>query len=241
MKRPVFAAGNIYHVYNRGTDKRVIFLDESDYLRAIHDLWEFNDEHPAPHLSLKSVGSPTSHRFGDRPPKDIPPKREPRKLLVKIHAFVLMENHFHLLLEPIKDTGVTEFMRKFGTGYTNYINQKYQRSGVLFQGKFKAIRISDEAHFLHIPYYIHCNPLDYFDPGWRAGKLKNPTKALAFLEQYRWSSLPDYIGKKNFPSVSSRDFLTKFVGFETWRTKITTWLKDRRADDLGEMKPFLFE
>lgn len=238
MKRPVFAAGNIYHVYNRGTDKRVIFLDENDYLRGIHNLWEFNDENPAENHYYK-VPLPEVRLHKEVGLRKM--EREPRKLLVKIHAFVLMKNHFHFLLEPLADDGITEFMRKFGGGYTNYFNQKYIRSGVLFQGKFKAIEIKSDAHFIHIPYYIHCNPLDYFDAGWRTGKLKNPKKAIQFLEEYRWSSFPDYIGeKKNFPSVSYRDFLIDSFGGD-WRVKISDWLKDRSADDASDIKPFLFE
>ncbi len=166
--------------------------------------------------------------------------RKPRKLLVKIHAFVLMENHFHFLLEPIVDIGITEFMRKFGAGYTNYFNQKYNRSGVLFQGKFKAIQIVTDAHFIHIPYYIHCNPLDYFDPGWRTGKIKNPLKAVEFLEKYRWSSFSDYINKKNFPSVGHRDFLNDSFGAD-WRSKMLDWLKSRSEEEANEAKSLTFE
>lgn len=225
MKRPIFTSGNIYHIYNRGTDKRDVFLDEEDYFRGIHDLWEFNDENPALNQFYKLPSSKLSddiyevglRKMGRR-------DREPRKLLVKIHAFVLMKNHFHLLLEPCSDKGISEFMRKFGTGYTNYFNQKNKRTGALFQGKFKAVHIANDAHFIHIPYYIHCNPLDYFDYGWRNGNVTNSTQAMQFLEEYRWSSFQDYIGKKNFPSVTHRDFLNQFLAGENWRSALKNWL-----------------
>src|SRR3989344_7435434 len=164
MKRPIFKTGNLYHVYNRGTDKRDIFLDDKDRLRFIHNLWEFNDTAPADNFHYKRP----LHEVGLREIRRIrKTKRPPRKLLVKLHVFCLMNNHFHLIIEPLSDIGVTEFMRKLGTGYTNYFNQKYERSGVLFQGKFKAVMLESESHFVHIPYYIHCNPLDYKFRSWR--------------------------------------------------------------------------
>ncbi|MDO8602085.1 MAG: transposase [bacterium] len=240
MKRPVFVEGNLYHVYNRGTDKRNIFLDEEDYLRGIHDLWEFNDENPAANSYYKLPIS-ASNEVGLRKMATVRPvkaERLPRKLLVKIHAFVLMKNHFHLLIEPLVPHGLTEFMRKFGTGYTNYFNQKYKRSGVLFQGRFKAVPITDEAHFIHLPYYIHCNPLDYHDVGWRDRKLKSVKSAMEFLENYRWSSFSDYIGRKNFPSVIHRDFLKKFLGLSDWRSAMKNWLE---AFEVEGMDGYLLE
>lgn len=238
MKRPIFTPGNIYHVYNRGTDKRDIFLDEEDYLRGVHDLWEFNDENPAANafyklISLKTYEVVKTYEVGLR--KMGKQDRQPRKLLVKIHAFVLMKNHFHLLLESFSAKGISEFMRKFGTGYTNYFNQKYKRAGGLFQGKFKAIHITKDAHFIHIPYYIHCNPLDYFDIGWRRGEIVDTTRTIQFLEEYRWSSFPDYIGKKNFPSVTYRDFLTRFLVADDWRSAINNWLKNFNEDTTKEL------
>lgn len=131
-----------------------------------------------------------------------------RKLLVDILAFCLMDNHFHLLLRQRKERGIVTFMQKLGTGYTNYFNKKYTRVGSLFQGRFKAVLLEKESHFLYLPFYIHANPLAVLAPSERA----NPEKALQFLASYRWSSYPDYIGKKNVPSVTSRDFLWKSLG-----------------------------
>ena len=86
-------------------------------------------------------------------------------------------------------------------GYAKYFNEKYERSGVLWQGVFKKMHITRDAHFMYIPYYIHLNPLDFKYPEWRAGAVKNSGKALAYLRGYRWSSHLDYLGIKNFPSV----------------------------------------
>lgn len=63
-------------------------------------------------------------------------------------------------------------MRKLGVGYANYFNQKYQRSGTLFQGRYKLILVKEDAHFIHLPYYIHFNPLDLAMLEWRKGEIR---------------------------------------------------------------------
>ncbi|MBI2056046.1 MAG: transposase [Candidatus Sungbacteria bacterium] len=199
-----FSDGEIYHICNRGVDKRLLFLDDQDYFRFIHNLYEFNDEKPATLFYYKQSALKSY---------EIRSHSEPtRKPVVDLLTFTLMPNHYHLLLTQKKDNGITDFMRKLGVGYAMYFNQKYNRSGTLFQGAFKAIRVIKESHFLHLPFYIHANPLDLKFPEWREQKIRNYKAAMKFLENYRWSSFPDYIGKMNFPSVTNKEFLLNFFG-----------------------------
>ncbi len=228
-------AGEIYHVLNRGVDKRKIFLDENDYLRFIHDLFEFNDENPA-----FNVGYSFKNQFIDVRRQYIE-SRKSRKLLVEILAFSLMPNHYHLLLRPTRDDGVTNFIKKLNGGYAKYFNAKYKRSGALFQGKYKSVLVKKEAHFIHLPYYIHLNPLDLTVPAWRERNISTSdvNKIGRFLEKYRWSSYLDYIGKKNFPSVTQREFLTEFLGGpEQYKKDTIRWLKEM---DLEEIKDVILE
>ncbi|MDP1688978.1 MAG: transposase [bacterium] len=224
--RPQIVPGNIYHILNRGVDKRKIFLDDMDYLRFIHDLFEFNDENPSlsnSHL-FKAIKT-FEPQYSDLRSPNI--SREPRKLLVEILVFCLMPNHYHLMVRPLTEKGLVKFIKKLNIGYANYFNQKYERSGALFQGRYKSIAITNDAHFIHLPYYIHMNPLDLYMPEWRKRELKDYNNAFAFLEKYRWSSFQDYIGKKNFPSITQRDFLLKFFnGPEEHKKSILKWLKD---------------
>lgn len=223
MMRPKFAANGIYHIYNRGVEKRKVFLEDSDYFRFIHDLFEFNDSEPSQKLYIPKQFSEVG----------LPKRDTPRKLFIEIMAFCLMPNHFHLLVRQKQEKGITEFMRKLGTGYTNYFNQKYQRVGALFQGKFKAVHINQENHFVHLPYYIHLNPLDLIMPEWRKRELKDFSRALKFLENYQWSSYLDYIGKKNFPSVTQRSFLTQFFNGESqYKKDMIQWLKELNIEDI---------
>lgn len=233
MRRSQISNGEIYHIYNRGVEKRRIFLEDKDYLRFIHDLFEFNDQNSPLNLT---------YYFKHKQSKEVPLpkiKREPRKLLVEILIFCLMPNHFHLMVKQKIEGGITSFMRKLGTGYTNYFNQKYERVGSLFQGVYKIAHLKNETHFIHFPYYVHLNPLDLKFLEWRSEKLKNYKETMKFLENYRWSSFLDYIGKKNFPSVTQREFLLEFFeGPEQYKKDTMKWLKGM---DLEEIKDIVLE
>lgn len=167
MERPQFVNDEVYHIYNRGVEKRDVFTNEKDYFRFIHCLFEFNDTAPAVNLGFHLSKSLLKSDFN-----------RPREMLVDILCYCLMPNHYHLLIKQHMDRGITEFMRKLGTGYTNYFNLKYDRVGSLFQGKFKAVHVSKEAHFLYLPHYIHLNPLDLRMPEWREKRIRDINGAL---------------------------------------------------------------
>lgn len=226
MKKPQFTTDALYHIYNRGVEKRKIFLDKDDHFRFVHNLFEFNDEASANNLYYYRL-----------PSYEVQPhKISKRKLIVEIIAFCLMPNHFHLLLRQTIDGGIVKFMQKLGTGYTMYFNKKYQRVGGLFQGRFKATLLEKQSHFLYLPHYIHLNPLDLKVPSWKNKKLDNPTKALKFLESYRWSSYLDHIGRKNFPSVISLNIFKKLYGTPNeYRDSLIEWLDDMDFADLSEV------
>lgn len=235
--REKIGAGNIYHVMSRGVDLRTIFLDDKDRFRFIHDLFEFNDSKPTSNtnyrLSRNSQSTPSiviARRYSDR------------DLLVEILAFCLMPNHYHLLIKPYTDDGLFKFMKKLNMGYARYFNEKYIRKGTLFEGRYKAIIVEDEAHFIHLPYYIHCNALDLAMPEWRKGEIRDLKKAMEFLETYRWSSFPDYIGKENFPSVIHQKFLLDFFGgHAAYRQGMFDWLKSFDLDQFGKIQEVSME
>ncbi len=220
----------LYHVLNRGVDKRKIFMDDNDRYRFVHDLFEFNDvansisnnyffNHPAAQSS--DVGRPKI-------------ERRKRKLLVQLHAFCLMPNHYHLLVSPLVESGMSLFMKKLNGGYAKYFNEKYKRAGALFQGKYKYVSVKSDPHFSWISYYIHFNPLDLTMPEWRNRGIKNPTKALEYLNTYRWSSHLDYLGKKNFPSLTQREYLLDFFdGEKEYARSIPDMLRGFSAENGG--------
>lgn len=189
MNRDPFATGGIYHLYNRGNDKRDIFLDNADRHRFCANLLEFNDLTPALNQYYKSLY-----------------EVQPRKKVVEILAYCLMTNHYHLLVRQIVDGGTTLFMRKLGTGYTMYFNKKYERSGSLFQGKFKSVEVTNDAQLRYIPHYIHLNPLELTLPNWQSGDF-NQVSALTALDRFQWSSYHAYKGIVHSTIVDTQGLL----------------------------------
>lgn len=187
---------DFWHLTGRGVEKRDIVLDDHDRLRFIHNLYVFNDANQAPNYVLNA-------RREERPK---------RSLLVFIHAFCLMKNHYHLLVSEAIENGIALFMQKLNMGYTKYFNERYERSGALWQGKYRRIPVTRDGHFLYIPFYIHLNPLDYVMSQWREGGVRNTNEALKHLAAYRWSSHLDYLGTKNFPSLIHRGDMGPLLG-----------------------------
>ena len=101
--------GELYHVYNRGVDKRIVFLDKEDYLRFYQVLNLFNTSEPVVNFDVARA----KMKRGEQSQK-----------LVEIKAYSLLDNHYHLILQQNVDGGISEFMRRIGTGYTSYFNQK---------------------------------------------------------------------------------------------------------------------
>lgn len=208
-------------------------MDDQDYLRFMHDLYEFNDIEDAGYgRNSRKLFVKNSIPSCDDGKSD----RAPRKLLVHIHAFCLMPNHYHLLLSPAVEGGIPKFMKKLNMGYARYFNERYERKGTLFEGRYKSVPVTAQAHFIHLPYYIHLNPLDMFDHGWRERAVHNHADAMRYLEQYRWSSHLDYLGKKNFSSITQREFLLEFFGGqEGYAQQLSQWIKDISIDELRDV------
>jgi len=137
-----FVTGEYYHIYNRGVDLRNIIQDKYDPMRFVECLYEFNSVDSIGSIYLKSF---EKHQLSGRAAK-----------LVSIIAYCVNPNHFHLLLKQEVDGGIQKFMHKFG-GYSLYFNIKYNRTGSLFQGKFKAKHVKNNDYFLYLSAYINLN------------------------------------------------------------------------------------
>lgn len=218
MERKVPLINNeLFHIYNRGVDKRKTFLDIHDYHRFIMLLYLCNSTQPVDMQKVFREGRTFTDIFSiDRGDK-----------LVDIGCWALMPNHFHLVMRPVREGGVTKYMRKLSTGYSIYFNQKYQRSGSLFQGKFKSEHIDNDVYLKYIFSYVHLNPLKII-PGeeyWKDVGINNMYKADNFINQYEYSSFPDYLKdnriyrsiiNKDIFSESTDDFLTMIDDVKEW-------------------------
>lgn len=223
--KPAVLSGEVYHVYNRGTEKRKIFMNDADRIRFIHDMWEFNDVEQVDTNAFRAMSLPSRKRTNaEVQPTYFDDKKSGsnRQKLVHVHAYCLMDNHYHLMLSPAVPDGIALFMKKLGGGYTMYFNEKYSRTGALFQGRYKRKLIKSDGQYLHLPIYIHLNPLDAKCPEWRtSGVAKSArTAALKYLESYRWSSHLDYMGFKNFASVVHMDTLKRVFTLQGGYAKV---------------------
>jgi len=154
-----------------------------------------------------------------------------RDRFVDVLLFALMPNHIHLLVRQLKDNGISKYMQKIGNGLSNYFRGKYglKLTGHFFQDRFKSVYVKTDEQLMVLFSYIHTNPLSLIEPGWKENGISNPEKAIHFLEsKYRWSSYFDYLGKKNFPSVTERDFLLEVIGGQDGgREIVNSWIQEK--------------
>ena len=182
-----FGVDEWYHCYNRGVDRRKIFLGKKDYDRFLALLYLGNSSIPA-HLSNLTQSKQGSTLLG------LAMEEERGETLVDVGAYCLMPNHYHLLIREKEPGGITEYMRKLGTGYTMYFNKKEERTGPLLGGTFKAKHIADDRYFRRVVNYIHANSAELVEPKWKEGVARSPKKTAEFLASYQYSSLPEYSG-----------------------------------------------
>ena len=107
-----------------------------------------------------------------------------------------MKNHPHLVVQEKQEGGITIFMRKLGTAYTMYFDRKYRRIGNLMVKPFRSKHIDDDRYLRRVVQYVHLNPAEIFERGWKKGKVRNMIALERQLRGYMFSSLPDYFGKR---------------------------------------------
>ncbi|MBU3901270.1 hypothetical protein KJ590_00910 [Patescibacteria group bacterium] len=226
IKRPQIINNGIYHLTIRAAGDTVLFRGESDYFRAIFSLYEFNNKEGVIIRDCRLLAQQRKNRepFSGNFKK----KREP---LLELLSFCLMPNHFHLLVRQICQNGVVNFTRKLGAGFAGFFNRKYNRKGPLFS-KYRAVHIKDNKQLKTAFVYTHANPISLIEPGWKEKGIKDFSKAVEFLKQYRWSSFFDYTGKDNFPSLIEKDFLMSVMGGkDKCQEYIFDWLKFKSTEN----------
>jgi len=197
MRKVKFEKGKIYHIFNRGVEKRNIFVNDSDRWRFLQGMYSFNEESSSNRLLWELENKRGGLNFTTIKDflKDNPTERNP---LVEIMADCLMPNHFHLILKEIKENGISRFMHKLGTGYVGYFNKKYERVGGLFQGPFKAVLIEKELYLQYLLIYINVlNPGQLIEPNLKEEGIKDIDAIMKFAEEFQWSTHQEYLGKRD--------------------------------------------
>ncbi|HVZ58837.1 MAG TPA: transposase [Patescibacteria group bacterium] len=205
-----FEEDGIYHVFNRGVDKRNIFQDDADYELFLYYLYIYL-------TPLEKV----LRRYHNLPIRLF------QKNLAKqvdLLAYCLMPNHFHLLVMAKDKKGISQFMKQLSNAYTHYFNQKYQRSGALFEGAFKSVGITSDEGLMHTARYIHLNPV---------------VGGLSTEPEYHWSSYNEYIDESQMKLCHTKLVLDLFASVYAFK-KFTHDQKDY-AKKLSEIKNLTIE
>ncbi|MFA5871312.1 MAG: transposase [Parcubacteria group bacterium] len=164
MRKTKFENGEYYHIYNRCIDKNILARDRADIKRFFQSLNEFNVKRPIGSLYEKFY---YQDKFGNQVSK--------KDKLVEFICYCVNPNHYHFLLKQNTEGGISRFMHKAVLGYTKYYNQRYGRSGALFQSPFKAINVNSNEYLLHLSVYINLN--------YRVHKI-DKTRAFSSWNQY---------------------------------------------------------
>lgn len=227
MREIDFVNGEYYHLYNRGTDKREIFLDEEDFEHFIQSLHLFNDAlFVTPRTPFQKVAALSLSQFFDF-------DRHP---YVDYVSYILIPNHYHLLVRQIRSGGISKLMHKLDMGYSHYLNHQLDRSGTLYEGTFKAIHVDKESYLQHLPLYMHLNGLDLGGFNWRDGEVSDWDTAMAFLDSYRWSSHHAYMGRQQvFPLVKEEIIRGLYKDQEDYVSHLKSWSSRSIEDHLAKL------
>ncbi len=198
--------GEYYHIYNRGNSKKQIFHDSYDYEYFLTLLNLMNTTERRKTVFIKSYNDP---------------KKE-KELIVSIGAYVLMPNHFHILIKQEHEEGITSFVQKLLTAYVMHYNKKYKHTGSLFEGRFKSKYVGEDRYLKYLFAYIHLNCLKILDSEWKKKATISTKEKINFLINYKWSSFNEYykdkeivINRKAFPKYfpSSKDFMKEIFSW----------------------------
>lgn len=198
VRKITFINDHIYHVFNRGIERRSIFTNKREFERA-QGLIKFykHKEIPARFSQFVKQTEDIRNRISEKLYKS--------ERLVDILAYCLMPNHFHFMLKQNADRGISTFISNFTNAYTKYFNTKNQRSGPLLEGVFKAVLVETDEQLIHLSRYIHLNPI--------ASSIIEADK----LDYYAWSSYPEYLSLSNNEICQKSQILEMFKSVKEYR------------------------
>ncbi len=213
-----FISGVYYHIYNRGVEKRPVFIDKKSRDRFLETLQFYL--YVKQQLSLSNF-----FRQSHETRTSILTAQSRLPTHAKICCYVLMHNHFHLLVQQSATGNISTYLKNISDSYTRYFNSRCKRVGSLFQGQFKAVRVESDEQFIHVSRYIHLNP-------YTAGNVKT----LEDLKQYPWSSLPAYLGSKNNDLVDKTPIQNFFKTSELyWKFIVDNAEYQRKLDNIKHL------
>jgi len=204
MRIEPFGVGSVLHVTNRGVRGANIVCDDDDRARFERSLYYLNDTYADPYWHRVVADIPAYSRPGDWP------EREP---VVRILAWTLLSNHFHLLLQEIREGGISKFMQRFGGSLSTCFNAKYQVQGSLFQGSYRARLVSQDEHRQYLIFYVLIKNVLEMYPGGLSTAYADFDRAWEWAVQYPHSSLINCVSGNPSPIVDDpENLIGDFIG-----------------------------
>lgn len=188
--------GSYMHIIKRGARGMEIVKDDADYWRFIKSLFYLNNNNYRKEnweIELRELGTPLFSWPDSWPKQD---------KLVEIVAFIIMPNHFHLLVKEIVDGGISIFMQGLGISMTMSFNEKYDEVGSIFQGSYKGKTIDSDEYLKRTAVYIMVKNSFELYPGGIESAMNNFEKAWEYSLKNPFSSLADYGCMRNSPIIS---------------------------------------
>jgi len=224
LRKTPFIETEFYHLYNRGNNKRSIFVDNRDRDRFVKLLYLCNRDRQ---IVYKEYESKPLHELVEEFKNDEP--------LVAIGAYCLMPNHFHIFVKEIMENGISTFMQKFATAYSMYFNKRNAHSGTLFEGRFKSSHVKNDNYLKYLFAYIHLNPIKLIDSHWKESGVEDLEGAKRFLDTYIYSSYLDYCShdRPEKAILARGEFPEYFETVREFKDFIHDWLafSDEEAGD----------
>ncbi|MDA1038329.1 MAG: transposase [bacterium] len=218
MRELSFYQDEYYHVYHRGVDKRIVFVDDLDRQRMYWMMYLLND------WDFDSTAIKWTERFSMISVQTDIPEIDSRKRMVDILSLNFLGNHLHILLRATTDDSVSKFMHRLLTSHSKYFNRRHGRSGSLFDDRFGAVHIKTDAQLLHVPIYIHLNTLDMFGVQWREGSVVDWDAAQKLLDSHKYSSHAFYSGgRQELPIVDAELVTGLFPDKDTYLSALKGW------------------
>jgi putative transposase len=193
--RKTYVENGYYHIYNRGVEKRLIFMDQQDYGVFLSYLKEYLLPKDEKELNKRLSDPKISYQEKDNILKLLRLNNFDQE--VTLLAYCLMPNHFHFFIKQKSLGAIDKFMNSLGTRYTMYFNRKYKRVGSLYQGVYKAVLINEESQFIYLSKYIHKQALASQGEALRG----QPTQP---------SSYDEYVGARKTAWIHPEEILAYF-------------------------------
>jgi REP element-mobilizing transposase RayT len=208
MRAINFTANKYYHLSGRGVGKQKLFCDEKDLAKFLFLILYLQSPTPINNIDyyVSSFLKNKSFRVGDKKTKEIIKTR-----YLKVVSFVLMPNHFHILVKNLEDQVISVYMHRILTSYSKYFNAKYKTRGHVFEGPFEANQAGG-SELLNASACIHKNPIE------------SETGRVIDYEKYDWSSYGDFININRWGELLATNVISEhFKNPDSYKNFVSTY------------------